>query len=334
MKIIARLLLILFFLTFCALIAVSFDLFLYARQSTTPKKSETVISILPGQRLRETAAILHQKRIIQSPAKFKLLARINGLDKKIKAGEYLFAGALSPIEILSIMAAGKVVLYKLTIPEGYTLHQIAAVVQQAGLASKDAFLQAAFDAHLTRKLGIEADSFEGYCFPETYFFAKTAGAEKIIAKMVQRFFSVFTPELQAAARGRGLSVHEAVTLASIIERETGAPFERKLISSVFHNRLKKGMRLESDPTVIYGIPDFNGNLTRKHLRTHTPYNTYLIKGLPPGPIANPGLMAIEAALFPAESRYLYFVSKKDRTHQFSTNLKDHNQAVRTYQLKR
>jgi UPF0755 protein len=131
-----------------------------------------------------------------------------------------------------------------------------------------------------------------------------------------------------------MTVHEVVTLASIIEKETGAPEERPLIASVFHNRLKKGMRLETDPTVIYGIPDFDGNIKRRHLETYTPYNTYKIKGLPPGPIASPGALALEAALYPAQSDYLYFVSKKDGTHQFSTTIKAHNAAVRKYQLRK
>ena len=132
----------------------------------------------------------------------------------------------------------------------------------------------------------------------------------------------------------GLSIHQIITIASIIEKETGASFERPVISSVFHNRLKKKMRLESDPTVIYGIKKFNGNITRKDLKTFTPYNTYVIKGLPPGPIANPGIKAINAALFPADTDFLFFVSKKDTTHKFSTNIRDHNKAVRKYQLRR
>ncbi len=130
----------------------------------------------------------------------------------------------------------------------------------------------------------------------------------------------------------GYTVHQILTLASIIEKETGTASERPIISSVFHNRLKKGMRLETDPTVIYGIENFDGNLTRKHLRTPTPYNTYKMKGLPPGPIASPGLAAIEAALYPAETAYLFFVSRKDRTHQFSSTLAEHNRAIRKYQL--
>lgn len=152
--------------------------------------------------------------------------------------------------------------------------------------------------------------------------------------MVKRFWSVFKPEWKNRAKTLGFTIHQVVTLSSIIEKETGAPVERPIISSVFHNRLKRGIRLESDPTVIYGIEDFNGNITRRDLAEDTLYNTYRIKGLPPGPIANAGIESIEAALYPADTRFLYFVSKKDNTHQFSTNLKDHNMAVQKYQLGR
>jgi UPF0755 protein len=152
--------------------------------------------------------------------------------------------------------------------------------------------------------------------------------------MVNRFKEVYLAEWHDRASQLNWNVHHVVTMASIIEKETGAAFERPLIASVFHNRLEKKMRLSSDPTVIYGIKDFDGNLTRKHLSTPTPYNTYLRKGLPPGPIASPGAKAIEAALYPADTKYLYFVSKKDTTHQFSTNIRDHNAAVRKYQLRR
>jgi len=183
-------------------------------------------------------------------------------------------------------------------------------------------------------VGLDTDTFEGYLFPDTYYFPKEAGVEKIISTMVERFRAVFVPEWRERAIQLGFTVNQIVTLASIIEKETGTPFERALISSVFHNRLKKKMRLESDPTVIYGIKDFNGNLTRKDLKTVTPYNTYQIRGLPAGPIANPGRASLEAALYPEDTSFIYFVAKKDSTHHFSTNLKDHNRAVRKYQLGR
>jgi len=183
-------------------------------------------------------------------------------------------------------------------------------------------------------LGLGAETLEGYLFPDTYFFPKDVTVEKIISTMVLRFWSIFSPAWKERAKHYGLTVHQVVTLASIIEKETGAAFERPLISSVFHNRLRKKMRLESDPTVIYGIKNFDGNLTRKHLKTRTPYNTYAIRGLPVGPIANPGRASLEAALFPEKTSFIYFVSKKDTTHHFSTNLKEHNRAVRKYQLGR
>ena len=152
--------------------------------------------------------------------------------------------------------------------------------------------------------------------------------------MLARFWSAFTPQYKVRTQELGFTIHEVVTLASIIEKETGVAHERPIISSVFHNRLKNGMRLDSDPTVIYGIKNFDGDLTRKHLTTTTPYNTYKIKGLPRGPIASPGIAAVEAALYPADTDYLFFVSKKDTTHKFSTNLKDHKRAIRKYQLRR
>jgi UPF0755 protein len=232
------------------------------------------------------------------------------------------------------MVKGSVKLYKLTIPEGYNLYQIAELVAAANFGNQNAFIEKATDTALVRENGLEGETLEGYLFPDTYFFPKKITVETIIATMVRRFRSVFAPEWQARAKDLGLTVHQIVTLASIIEKETGASFERPIISSVFHNRLKKKMRLESDPTVIYGIKNFDGNLTKKHLTTRTPYNTYKIRGLPIGPIANPGSASLEAALYPDNTKYIYFVSKKDSTHQFSTNLKQHNHAVRKYQLRR
>ena len=323
------------FLVFCAAFGLVMELTIYA---DTPAQidgaKDIVINMAQGQSLQATADLLHAERIIKNPFKLILIARIKGYDKRLKAGEYLLSAAMSPRQILEIMVKGQVRLHKLTVPEGYSLFQIADLVVQAGLASKTEFVKAATDADLARSMGLEADTFEGYLFPETYFFPKGVGVEKIIAAMVQRFWSIFAPQWQDRAKSLGFTVHQIVTLASIIEKETGAPFERPLISSVFNNRLKKKMRLESDPTVIYGIKNFNGNLTRQDLQTQTPYNTYKIKGLPAGPIANPGRASLEAALYPEDTDFIYFVSKKDSTHYFSTNLKEHNRAVKKYQLGR
>jgi UPF0755 protein len=241
---------------------------------------------------------------------------------------------MPPRQILEIMVKGAVNLHKLTVPEGYSIPQIAVLVENAKFGSKIDFINTATDNVLAGKSGIEAPSFEGYLFPDTYFFPREVTMEQIISTMLNRFWSIFTAEWKLRAKDLGLTIHQIVTLASIIEKETGAAFERPIISSVFHNRLKKKMRLESDPTVIYGIKNFNGNLTRKHLSTRTPYNTYKIRGLPAGPIANPGRASLEAALYPERTVFIYFVSKKDNTHYFSTSLKEHNQAVRKYQLRR
>lgn len=310
------------------------DLWIYANNPASADSGEILIYVKPGQSFKATTKMLYEKGIIQSPFRFHLIARYSGYDKKLQAGEYLLSGSVSPLKLLEKLVNGEVKLHKLTIPEGYNIYQIAELAAEAGFGEKTVFIEAATDASFAREKGIEADTFEGYLFPDTYFFPRGTTSRKIIATMVDRFRSVFKPEWKNQGQTYGFTIHQVVTLASIIEKETGVPSERPIISSVFHNRLKKRMRLESDPTVIYGIKNFNGNLTRKHLATRTPYNTYKIRGLPQGPIANPGLESLHAALYPANTPYIYFVSKRDKTHQFSTNLQNHNKAVRKYQLRR
>ena len=310
------------------------NIFIYAGKPAGTEHVKQVVIVKPGQKFKLFSKMLHQKGIINHPVKFNLFAHIKGYDRSIKAGEYFLSSAMPPKKILEILVSGKVRLHRLTIPEGYNLRQVARVVSRAGFGTEADFFLAATDADLVHSKGIDAQTFEGYLFPETYYFSKDATPEKIISTMVKRFWSVFKPELKNRAKTLGFTIHQVVTLASIIEKETGAAVERPIISSVFHNRLKRRIRLESDPTVIYGIKDFNGNITRRDLAENTPYNTYRIKGLPPGPIANAGIEAIEAALYPADTRFLFFVSKKDNTHQFSTNIKDHNRAVRKYQLRK
>lgn len=295
---------------------------------------DKLFTVSPGQRLKQTAKALEQEGLVSDALRFTIVARLDKQARLIKAGEYFFSTALTPREILKQMVEGRVHLYRLTIPEGYNLAQIAATVSAAGLASAKDFLDAARDPATAKRLDITADNLEGYLYPDTYYFPRGLDSTTIIATMVKQLEAAFKPSWRERAKELGMTVHEVVTLASIIEKETGAPDERPLISSVFHNRLKKGMRLETDPTVIYGIAEFDGNLKRSHLTTYTPYNTYRIKGLPPGPIASPGFLALEAALYPAQSNFLYFVSRKDGTHQFSATFRDHNAAVRKYQLRR
>ena len=324
-------------LAVAALIAVGWfysDLLEYADQPADPAADMIAFEVGPGEGFRSVAQNLYAGKLVTRPDRFKLIARFKGYDKKIRAGEYELSAAMSPLQILQKLVSGKVRLYRLTIPEGYTLTQIAAAAERAGLCSAADFSAAAADTALTAALNIPGKNLEGYLYPDTYLFPKGTTAAEIVRKMTDHFNTVFTPEWKTRAAALNMSLHAVVTLASIIEKETGAAFERPLISAVFHNRLKRNMRLQTDPTVIYGIPDFNGNLTRKDLATPTPYNTYVIRGLPPGPIANPGAKSLEAALYPAETDYLYFVSKKNSTHQFSTNIKDHNEAVRKYQLRK
>ncbi|MDH4205921.1 MAG: endolytic transglycosylase MltG [Desulfobacteraceae bacterium] len=326
-------LLILIFL-FIGAAGVYLNIVTYAQKPPNTAPVEQAVVVQSGLGFKALSTLLYQKGMILHPVKFRLFARIKGYDKRIKAGEYMLSSSMTPKKILETMVDGKVYLHRLTIPEGYNLRQIAQAVESAGLASEADFLKAATDPDLVHAKEIDAQTFEGYLFPDTYYFPRGVTSENIISTMVKRFWSVFKPEWEEQTKTLGLTIPQVITLASIIEKETAVADERPIISSVFHNRLKRNMRLESDPTVIYGIEDYNGNITRKDLESPTRYNTYTMKGLPPGPISNTGVKAIEAALYPADTKFLYFVSRNDRTHHFSTNFKDHNRAVRKYQLGR
>jgi UPF0755 protein len=311
----------------------AYDLYLYMHAPLAPQHSEPQrLVIAPGDNFAAITEKLEEAGLVDERLKFEVLARWKGYERSLKAGEYRLAPSLTPLELLVTLNKGLVVLYPVTIPEGFNIRQVASRVEKAGLSDHETFLSAATDPALARELEIPADTVEGYLFPDTYSFARGADAEKIIRTMTAQLRSNFPGEWEKRAEALGLSIHEVITLASIIEKETGVAHERPLIASVFHNRLAKNMRLQTDPTVIYGIKDFDGNLTRHHLEEMTPYNTYRIRGLPPGPIANPGLASIRAALYPAETDYYYFVAKPDRTHQFSATLAEHNRAVRKYQL--
>lgn len=322
------------FIVLIIAVALFFCVKYYSKIPYSESEKTVIIDIQPGTGLIKTSGLLKEKDLIKSSFIFKAYAVIIGFDKKIRAGEYELRKNMTPSEILTILAEGKVKLYKIVIPEGYALSQIALIVEESGLSDKKSFMESATDREFIHSLGIKADSIEGYLFPETYLFPKKTSPKKIIKTMVAGLFKIYTPDFFKKSEQMGLSLHETLTLASIIEKETGSADERPIISSVFHNRLKIGMRLETDPTVIYGINDFDGNLTRKDLETPTPYNTYIISGLPPGPIASPGESAIKAALYPADTKYLYFVSKNDSTHHFSVNYKEHQNAVRQYQFRR
>jgi len=272
--------------------------------------------------------------IVRFPTVFASVARLMGKDRSIRAGEYRFHTLMTPREILEMLCMGRVVFHKVTVPEGLTVRQIAALLESRGFVSQEDFLLESRKVDLIRAFGVEEDSLEGYLFPDTYHFAMGVSAGEILKAMVHRFHAVYSPEMRERQAAQGWRLHEVVTLASIIEKETGSEQERGLVSSVLINRLRSGMPLQCDPTVIYGLEEFDGKLRREHLQRPSPYNTYLNKGIPPGPICNPGLSSLQAVLYPEDTPYLYFVSKNDGTHAFSTNLAEHNRAVDKHQKRR
>jgi len=240
-----------------------------------------------------------------------------------------------PMDILKAITSGKTVLHPVTIPEGYRITEIAELLAEKISINKEKFIKEARSKDLIKSLNITSDSLEGYLFPETYHFSKHTPEQKIVQAMLNTFKQRITNRnILDQIQKSDMSLHEVITLASLIEKETGMNDERKHISSVFHNRLHRNMRLQTDPTVIYAIEEFDGNIRKKDLNIDSPYNTYRYKGLPPGPIANPGIKSIVAALNPIRSNHLYFVSRKDGSHHFSSNLREHNRAVQKYQLKK
>jgi len=304
----------------------------FIKAPSTTRSQPVTFTVSSGQHLSIIAQNLKDQNLISNLIAFKLYVRIKKAATRIKAGEYEMNTGMTPKTILNLLTSGKNKLYRLTIPEGRNMEEIAILVQKAGLCSGKLFLSLCNDLEFINQLALPGMTLEGYLFPDTYFFSKETDCKTLIKKMITTFNKTFNEQWKARAKKIGLSVHEVVILASIIEKETGNSKERSIISSVFHNRLKRHMRLESDPTVIYGVSDYHGRIRYKHLRRVTPYNTYKIDGLPAGPIANPGAQALKATLYPAQTNYLFFVSKNDTTHKFSTNLKDHNRAVRKYQL--
>lgn len=290
-----------------------------------------VVTIPDRSTFQQVAALLEQEGLIKSRLAFVWLGRFQSADRKIHAGEFELNPSMAPAEILSRLTTGQVMLHPILIPEGLTMVQIAEIFGQQGLVDPQELLRLMKDPAFIASLGIKADTLEGYLYPDTYKFPRGIKPKEVLTAMVEHLRQVYGPDLQARAQELKLTQHEVLTLASVIEKESGSNGEREEISAVFHNRLKKHIPLQSDPTVIYGLPSFDGNIHKKDLSSPSPYNTYRIAGLPPGPIANPGIQSIRATLYPSDSRALYFVSKNDGTHQFSATLEEHNQAVEKYQ---
>ena len=291
------------------------------------------IEIKQGSSFARIAVQLQTAGVVSDVRRFSLLARWRKATAQVHAGEYLFETSATPDQVLARLVAGDIRKFQVTIPEGFNLQEIAGRLEKTGVGSAQEFLSLCRDEAFIKELGIKATSLEGYLFPETYTYTASTTPRQLLSAMVEQLDSQVTEELLESAAALKLDRHQLITLASIVQKEAGNLMEMPLISSVFHNRLKRGIPLQADPTVIYGVADFDGNLTRKHLNTPTPYNTYRMRGLPPGPIASPGGFALQATANPAEGKDLYFVSRGDGTHEFNDTLKDHNRAVRRYQLR-
>ena len=297
---------------------------------------EQVIQVSRGAGLRHIAGQLHEAGVIRHPVPFVLFAKAMGMAPRLQAGEYVLSASMSPAEILDALYQGKVKHHVLTVPEGATLRDIADLVEDADLGSSDSVIELGSDPAFIESLGLSAPTLEGYLFPDTYHLTRDMGVAHLLMLMVRTLDRNYPPEIAVKASELNFSRHDVITLASLIEKEAQVDSERELISAVFHNRLRRGMRLQCDSTVIYALgEEFEGNLRKADLRVDSPYNTYRYGGLPPGPIANPGRRSIAAAVSPADVRYLYFVAtRQDGAHHFSKTLKEHNRAVRRYQLNR
>ncbi|MCC6764396.1 MAG: endolytic transglycosylase MltG [Deltaproteobacteria bacterium] len=308
-------------------------LLLAARVLTTAPRlpaAGAVVMIREGDGVGEIARRLATAGIVRSALLFRVWARWSGRDRALRPGTYRFAAPTEIPEVLTRLAAG-VEPIEITVPEGLTVREVTALVAARGLASRADVGCLAADPEFLLAAGVPGPQLEGYLFPDTYRFAPTAAPGEILETMVRRFHERFDADRHRRAAELGWTVNQVITLASIVEKETGKPDERPLVAAVLANRLRLGMPLQSDPTVIYGLPDFGGDLTRADLARATPYNTYVVRGLPPGPIANPGVAAIDAVLAPARSDALYFVSRNDGSHEFSETLPKHNRAVDRYQ---
>lgn len=313
-----------------------FSLFLinYANRPMDHQPAKATVYIPKGSSFLAIVDILDQAGMVKHKPLFILLARFKGAASSIKPGEYELATSMSPVEIIDKLFKGEIKVRRVTIPEDFTLKQIADLLVQENLVGEKDFISVTTDPAFLASLDIDAESAEGYLYPETYDFYRGMVTQEIVRIMVKQFRKKVTPEMIERARVMGMTPTEFVTLASLIGKETGHKEEKDKISAVFHNRLKKGMRLQSDPTTVYQLDAYRNVVRRKDLDNNTPYNTYKIQGLPPGPIANPGIDSLQAALYPAPARDLFFVSKNDGTHIFSSNLAAHAQAVIKYQIKR
>jgi UPF0755 protein len=292
-----------------------------------PVREPLVVTVEEGQRFADVARELAARGVLRRPLPLVAWARLTGRDRQVRAGEFLITTPLSTVDLLARLTSRPDALHQLTIPEGLSVREVLALLSAAGFGAEESFTCLLDDPAFLAAEDLPPEGAEGYLFPDTYDFPLATPPDRILRAMLRRFRTVFTPALGAKASALGLSVHQAVTLASLVEEEASRPDERRLVAAVFVNRLRRGMPLQSDPTVLYGRDGADRTITRADLRRATPHNTYAIPGLPPTPIVNPGRAAIEAAVDPAAVDYLYFVARGDGSHHFSATLAEHNAAV-------
>jgi len=320
------------------LIIVFFLIYFYYQINTPYKEypDEKIVKIKKGMNIDSIAVLLENEKIIKNKKVFLITYKIFFRGKNIYAGHFLFSEPKSYIDILEKLTSEYGLLKSITIKEGDSIFEIAEAIQKKGWGEKRIFIKKTKDlVYMIKDFSPESDSLEGYLYPDTYKFSTNEKLESIIKTMVLTFKDKFFPIWYNKPDNYKLSINETITLASLVEKETAKKEERKLISSVYRNRLKRGMLLQCDPTFIYALKKdgkWTGKIGYDEIKYDSPYNTYLYKGLPPGPIANPGLKSIKASIYPADTEYLYFVSKNDGSHHFSKTLKEHNKAVYHYQI--
>ncbi len=297
-----------------------------------PVTSPVTVTVEPGKRFADVARELQARDVLRHPTLLVAWARVTGRDRQVRAGDFLVTTPLSPLGLLDRITS-RPDLHQVTIPEGLSTREVVSLLSSAGFGSEESFFCLLDDPAFLASEDLPTDNVEGFLFPDTYDFPLATPPDRILRTMIARFRSVFTPELTAKAVGLGFTIEEAVTLASLVEEEANRADERRLVAAVFVNRLRRGIPLQSDPTVLYGRETGDRTLTHADVHRPTPYNTYTIPGLPPTPIANPGRAALDAALDPAPVDYLYFVARGDGSHQFSTTLAEHNAAVARYRAR-
>lgn len=321
-------------------LAIGFFAFQFLGSGVSKDTTEVLFDVSPGQSMTTVTQNLESQKLIKNGWLFLQYSRLRGMNAKLKKGEYALNRAMTPFEIMSVITSGKSVLRNFTVPEGYTIFDIADLMEKSGYGTKKEFLELVTNkAFIKSELGEDLSSLEGYLFPDTYKVTKFDSQKEITQQMLRHFLTVWKevePLAQQSAFTKTWSRHKIITFASIVEKETGNPSDRELVSSVFHNRLKQNMKLQTDPTVLYGkallLGSMPNNITRADLSTPTPHNSYTNYGLPPTPISNPGAEAIKASLSPAGTKFLYFVSRNDGTTAFSETLAAHNLAVQKFQI--